>query len=43
MAREAVSKPSIGLKVQSSLGELRLTGKAAGRFKPEEHIGYFED
>jgi hypothetical protein len=30
-------------KIQSSLGELRLTGKAAGRFKPEEYIGYFEN
>jgi len=29
---EAVSKPSIGLKI-----------KAAARFKPEEYIRYFED
>ena len=30
-----VSKPSIGFKVQSSLCELRPTGKAAANIKPE--------
>jgi len=34
---EAVSKPSIGFKDQSSLCELRRTGKAAARVKPEEY------
>jgi len=38
-----VSKPSIGFKVQSSLHELRPTGKAAVRLQPEEYIRYFED
>jgi hypothetical protein len=30
-------------KIQSSLGELRPTSKAAANINPEEYIRYFED
>ncbi len=39
----AVSKLGFWLKVPSSLCELRPTGKAVARNKPEEYIRYFED